>query len=34
VVAEVPRDHVRLEEYDEGESVCIHWRPADELHFE
>jgi len=31
VIAEVPRDH---HTFQEGESVCIHWRPADELHFE
>jgi ABC-type Fe3+/spermidine/putrescine transport system ATPase subunit len=31
VIAEVPRDQ---HSFQEGESVCIHWRPADELHFE
>jgi len=31
VIAEVPRDH---HIFQEGESVCIHWRHADELHFE
>ncbi len=34
VVAEVQRDQHRLEEFGEGERVCVHWRPADELHFE
>jgi ABC-type Fe3+/spermidine/putrescine transport system ATPase subunit len=34
VVAEVQRDHPGLAVLGEGESVCIHWRPADELHFE
>jgi len=31
VIAEVPRDQ---NHFAEGDSVCIHWQPSDELRFE